>query len=87
MDYLIRDLDDSTFRGVRARAALEGRDVGDLVTEALRAYLAHSAAAEPAATATADPAADAPKLLDETPAAGRGRDGQPIDEIVYLYCL
>lgn len=32
-------LDDQAYRTLRARAALEGRTVGDLINEAIRAYL------------------------------------------------
>ena len=88
MDVLIQDLDDSTYRAIRARAALEGRPVGELATEALRAYLARNASAEGVAPDEAiNGAAEELRLLDETPSTRRGRDGKPIDEIVYLYCL
>lgn len=39
MDTTIRNLDEHTYRAIRARAVLEGRTVGDLISEALRAYL------------------------------------------------
>lgn len=39
MDTTIRNLDEQAYREARARAALEGRTVGDVVNEALRSYL------------------------------------------------
>jgi plasmid stability protein len=39
MDTTIRNLDEQVYRELRARAVLEGRNVGDLVNEAMRAYL------------------------------------------------
>lgn len=79
MEVLIRNLDDSTFRAIRARAALEGRSVGELATEALRAYLARTAATE-----------NMSRLLDEPEegaCAKPERTGPPVDEVVYLYCI
>lgn len=79
MDALIRNLDDSTFRAIRARAALEGRTVGELATEAMRTYLARMTATENMA-----------RLLDEPETCcpvKQERAGQPVDEVVYLYCI
>jgi len=82
MDALIRNLDDSTYRSARARAALEGRSVGEVLTTALREYLARNTAAE-----------DACRLLDEPvlaqPAVPPVVDhaGSHVDEIVFLYCI
>jgi len=39
MDTTIRNLDPQIYRTLKARAALTGRNVGDLVNEALRGYL------------------------------------------------
>jgi D-sedoheptulose 7-phosphate isomerase len=39
MDTTVRNLDDQAYRALRARAVLEGRTVGDLINEAIRAYL------------------------------------------------
>ena len=39
MDATIRDLDENAFRALRARAVAEGRNVEDLLNEAMRAYL------------------------------------------------
>jgi plasmid stability protein len=77
MDTLIRNIDAPTYRAARARAALEGRSVGDLVTEALRDYLARNAVEE-------NPA----ELLDQPVApSDEERPGTPVDEIVFLYCI
>ena len=84
MDVLIQDLDDSTFRAIRARAALEGRSIGEVVTEALRAYLARTAVAERGSLNELD---DSSKLLDEPTQAERERVGTPVDEIVHSYCI
>jgi plasmid stability protein len=39
MDTTVRNLDEQAYRELRARAVLEGRTVGDLITEAIRSYL------------------------------------------------
>ena len=39
MDTTIRNLDPVTYRAVKARAALTGRTIGDIVNEALRSWL------------------------------------------------
>lgn len=40
MDTTIRNLDGALYRAVKARAALQGRTLGDVVNDALRSYLA-----------------------------------------------
>jgi hypothetical protein len=40
MDTTVRNLDEQAYRALRARAVLEGRTVGELISEAIRAYLA-----------------------------------------------
>jgi plasmid stability protein len=40
MDTTIRNLDDRAYRELKARAALHGRTVGEVLNEAIRAYLA-----------------------------------------------
>ncbi len=40
MDRTIRNLDDDVYRQLKARAALRGATVGELMNEALRAWLA-----------------------------------------------
>jgi plasmid stability protein len=79
MDALIPNLDDSTYRAIRARAALEGRPVGEVITEAMRAYLARTAATE-----------SMERLLDEPEEGGSAkpdRSGPAVDDVVYLYCI
>jgi plasmid stability protein len=39
MDTTVRNLDSQAYRALRARAVLEGRTVGDLISEAIRSYL------------------------------------------------
>ncbi len=39
MDTTIRNLDEKTYRRLKSTAALSGRSIGELVNEALRAYL------------------------------------------------
>jgi plasmid stability protein len=39
MDTTVRNLDEQAYRELRARAVLEGRTVGELITEAIRGYL------------------------------------------------
>jgi len=43
MDTTIRNLDDSAYRALKSRAALEGKTIGQALNEAIRAYLARSA--------------------------------------------
>jgi plasmid stability protein len=39
MDVTIRNLDEATFRALKARAALSGKTIGEMLNEALQAYL------------------------------------------------
>ncbi len=43
MDTTVRNLDEEAYRALRARAVLEGRTVGELISEAIRSYLRHDA--------------------------------------------
>jgi hypothetical protein len=43
MDTTVRNLDEGAYRALRARAVMEGRTVGALITEAIRGYLARPA--------------------------------------------
>ena len=43
MDTTIRNLDEQAYRRLRARAVLEGRTVGELISEAIRSYLGRGA--------------------------------------------
>jgi len=40
MDTTVRNLDEQAYRALRARAVLLGKNVGDLMNEAIRSYLA-----------------------------------------------
>jgi hypothetical protein len=42
MDTTVRNLDEQAYRALRARAVLEGRTVGELISEAMRVYLART---------------------------------------------
>jgi len=39
-DYFLRNVENALWRQVKARAALEGRDVRDVILEALKNYVA-----------------------------------------------
>jgi plasmid stability protein len=41
MDTTVRNLDEQAYRALRARAVLEGRTAGELISEAIRGYLGH----------------------------------------------
>jgi plasmid stability protein len=45
MDTTIRNLDDEAYRRIKSRAALEGRTLGEAVSEAIRRYVAQDSAA------------------------------------------
>lgn len=74
MDKTIRNLDRGAFRALKARAAAEGRSLGQLVNEAIIGYLAR-----PATVGTGSLADLAPEDL------GPGAEtlSQEIDRIVY----
>lgn len=77
MDALIHNLDESAYRAIRARAALEGRTIGEAVTDALRAYLARTTGAQSPSD-----------LLDPSKTTAHDtRNGARVDEIVFLYCI
>jgi len=42
MDTTIRNLDETAYRKLKALAALQGRNIGELVNEAIRSYLARA---------------------------------------------
>jgi len=43
MSRTIRNLDEAAYREIKARAALSGRNVGELISEAVRSYLTRAA--------------------------------------------
>jgi plasmid stability protein len=75
MDTTIRNLDEQAYRAFRARAVMWGRNVGDLMTEAMRAYLARTPVAQPASSLRA--------LEPEAFPEGNEHLSQEIDAIVY----
>jgi plasmid stability protein len=82
MDTLIRNIDASTYRAARARAALEGRAVGEVVTTALREYLAQTTVTEEATNLL-----DKPVENQSAAAADGNHAGTRVDEVVFLYCI
>jgi len=44
MDTTVRNLDQDAYRALRARAVLEGRTVGELISEAIQVYLGRAPA-------------------------------------------
>ncbi len=75
MDKTIRNLDESAYRALKARAANEGRSVGEAVNEAIRLYLSRPATAAGSAS-----------LADLTPEdLGPGTEtlSGDVDSIVY----
>lgn len=46
MDTTIRNLDEITYKRLKARAARAGKTIGEMVNEALRAYLNRPASAD-----------------------------------------
>ena len=74
MDTTVRNLDESAYRALRARAVMEGRTVGALITEAIRGYLARPAV----------PGASSLRLLRPEPyPPGSEQLSMQIDDIVY----
>ena len=74
MDTTIRNLDPGLYRKMRARAVSEGKTVGDLVSEAMRAYLG------------GPPSEKNGSLRDLTPEpfpAGNERLSEEMDNVVY----
>jgi plasmid stability protein len=75
MDTTIRNLDESVYRALRAQAVMQGRNVGDLLNEAMRTYLARAFVSRPQSTLRA--------LHPEPFPEGNERLSHEIDGIVY----
>lgn len=75
MDTTIRNLDEQAYRDLKARAAREGKTMGQAVNEAIRAYLAG-----PGARAGTRSLAE---LRPEPYPAGSERLSEEIDAVVY----
>ena len=75
MDTTIRNLDERLYRELKAQAALAGKTIGELVTEAIRCYLARPASRTKRGS-----------LRDLTPESypeGNERLSEQVDAIVY----
>ena len=75
MDTTIRNLDEHAYRALRARAVLQGRTVGDLLSEVMLAYLARVSVSRGRSTLRA--------LQPEPFPEGNERLSREIDAIVY----
>ena len=75
MDTTVRNLDEHAYRALRARAVLEGRTVGDLISEAIRCYLGRGTVKRGRASLRA--------LRPEPYPEGNERLSSEIDAIVY----
>ena len=75
MDTSVRNLDEQTYQALQARALIEGRTVGDLLNEAMRAYLVRIAPNHRRSTL---------RVLEPEPfPEGNERLSEEIDSIVY----
>ena len=74
-DTTVRNLDEQAYRKLRARAVLEGRTVGDLLSEAIRSYLGRAPIGRGTATLRA--------LRPEPYPEGNERLSTEIDQVVY----
>ena len=75
VDTTIRNLDENAYRELKARAALTGRTIGDVLSEAIRCYLAR-----PAPSASNGGLRD---LMPELYPEGTERLSEEIDAVVY----
>ena len=75
MDTTVRNLDKATYRELKARAALSGKTIGEVLTDAIRTYLARPGAA-PRRGSLRD-------LTPEPYPRGNERLSERIDSIVY----
>jgi plasmid stability protein len=74
MDTTVRNLDENVYRALRARAVMEGRTVGALISEAIRSYLGRPEGRRTSSLRLLRPVAYPP---------GNERLSMEIDEIVY----
>ena len=75
MDTTIRNLDERAYRALRASAVMQGRTVGDLLSEVMLAYLARVSVSRGRSTLRA--------LQPEPFPEGNERLSREIDAIVY----
>lgn len=76
LDTTIRNLDPDAYRRLKARAALTGGTIGELVNEAIRAYLARWLAEAPGRRSLED-------LAPEDYGEGEERLSEEIDAVAY----
>ncbi len=75
MDTTVRNLDEQAYRALRARAVIEGRTVGELISEAIRVYLLRGTTVQKRGTLRA--------LKPEPFPEGNEQLSSEIDSIVY----
>jgi len=75
VDTTIRNLDEQAYRELKARAALTGKTIGELVNEAIRAYLSRPS--------TAAKRSSLRDLRPQVYPEGNERLSLEIDQIVY----
>jgi predicted nucleic acid-binding protein/plasmid stability protein len=75
MDTTIRNLDETIYRELKARAALTGRTIGEVLNQAIRSYLSR-----PELLSKRGSLAD---LTPENYPPGNERLSEEIDDIVY----
>lgn len=75
VDTTIRNLDERAYRALKARAALAGKTVGELASEAIRAYLGRPDLSVKTGTLR--------RLRPESYPKGNKRLSEQIDRVVY----
>ena len=75
MDTTIRNLDEEAYRALKARAALNGKTIGEVLNEAIRSYLGRPGAFPKRGSLRA--------LAPERYPKGNERLSEDIDSIVY----
>jgi len=75
MDTTIGNLDETAYRELKARAALSGRTIGDLLNEAIRSYLSRPESL-PKRASLAD-------LIPEPYPRGSEHLSEEVDNVVY----
>jgi plasmid stability protein len=75
MDRTIRNLDEAAYRALKARAALSGVTVGEMVNEAIRSYVARPQALPKTRSLR--------ELVPEDYPEGNERLSEEIDQTVY----
>jgi plasmid stability protein len=75
MDTTVRNLDAAAYRALKARAALSGKTIGELMNEAIRSYLARPDVTQKRGTLR--------ELRPEPYPKGNERLSERIDELVY----